>query len=132
VATATEVLDIEVKISDPDTVFIPKLGATKLDLVRYYLAVMPGELSGSGRRPTTIYRWPSGVDHPPARFAPRGDLWAPGNDSVGSGESPLDLADREGSEGFDDAPWPPNLPKAEVEPPRVQPSRRRADRSERP
>jgi hypothetical protein len=33
---------------------------------------------------------------------------------------------RDETEGLGDAPWPPNLPKAKGEPPRVRPSRRRA------
>ena len=37
----------------------------------------------------------------------------------------LDLADRDEAGGLGDAPWPPHFPKAEREPPRVQPSRRR-------
>ncbi|MGH2673622.1 MAG: DNA primase, partial [Actinomycetota bacterium] len=37
----------------------------------------------------------------------------------------LELADRDEKEGIGDAPWPPHFPKAEGEPPRVQPSKRR-------
>ena len=44
-----EVLEVagrEVAISHPDKVLFPKAGHTKLDLVRYYLAVAEGALRG--------------------------------------------------------------------------------------
>lgn len=69
--TQYEVLDVagtDVRVSNPEKVFFPKLGLTKLDLVRYYLDVMPGVLSGSSARPTTMYRWPNGVDAPEDAF----------------------------------------------------------------
>ncbi|MGH2747516.1 MAG: DNA polymerase domain-containing protein [Actinomycetota bacterium] len=68
---APETLDLdgrEVRVSNPDKVFFPALGATKLDLVRYYLAVIEGVLRGSRDRPTTLYRWPNGVDAPDDAF----------------------------------------------------------------
>jgi len=37
---------IEVKVSNPDKIFFPRLGKTKLDVVNYYLAVAPGALLG--------------------------------------------------------------------------------------
>ena len=49
-ATPKEILEIggrEVSISQPDKVYFPKTGYTKLDLVRYYLAVADGALTGS-------------------------------------------------------------------------------------
>ena len=36
----------EVAVSNPSKVFFPKAGVTKLDMVRYYLAVAPGALAG--------------------------------------------------------------------------------------
>ena len=36
----------EVTISNPDKVFFPETGHTKLDLVRYYLAVAEGAVRG--------------------------------------------------------------------------------------
>ncbi|MBA3431690.1 MAG: DNA polymerase domain-containing protein [Actinobacteria bacterium] len=59
---------IEVKISNPGKMFFPKLEATKLDLVRYYLAVMPGVMAGARERPSSLYRWPNGVDAPDDAF----------------------------------------------------------------
>jgi bifunctional non-homologous end joining protein LigD len=65
VAPTPEILNIqdrEVVITNPSKVFFPRLGVTKLDLVRYYLAVAPGALVGCRDRPTTLKRYPNGVD----------------------------------------------------------------------
>ncbi|MEP7021278.1 MAG: non-homologous end-joining DNA ligase [Pseudonocardiales bacterium] len=60
----------------------------------------------------------------PARFADRGDVHAGIDDAVWSIEPLLEWADRdERDHGLGDAPYPPNFPKQEGEPPRVQPSR---------
>lgn len=61
------------------------------------------------------------MDTVPQRFAALGDPHAPIDETVGSLERLLDLA-----EGQQDAPWPPHFPKQKGEGPRVQPSRRRA------
>jgi DNA primase len=61
----------------------------------------------------------------PARFAERGDVGAGIDDAVGSLDELLALAERDEAEGLGDAPWPPNFPKQEGEPRRVQPSRAR-------
>ncbi len=42
--TALEVAGREVVITNPDKVFFPKVGHTKLDLARYYVAVAEGAL----------------------------------------------------------------------------------------
>jgi bifunctional non-homologous end joining protein LigD len=54
----------EVRVSNPDKVFFPELGLTKMDLVAYYLAVADDALVGARERPTTLYRWPNGVAAP--------------------------------------------------------------------
>jgi bifunctional non-homologous end joining protein LigD len=41
-----EVAGREVAVSNPDKIFFPELGLTKIDLVRYYLAVADGALRG--------------------------------------------------------------------------------------
>jgi len=67
-ATKRELLTIgghEVAISNPDKVFFPALGVTKLDLVRYYLAVADGALRGVARRPLILKRYPDGVEAEP-------------------------------------------------------------------
>jgi DNA ligase D-like protein (predicted polymerase) len=51
----------EVSVSNPRKVLFPQAGYTKLDLVRYYLAVAPGALNGAGGRPNVLVRYPNGV-----------------------------------------------------------------------
>ena len=51
----------EVAISNPRKVLIPEAGYTKLDLVRYYLAVADGALRGAGGRPNVLVRYPNGI-----------------------------------------------------------------------
>ncbi len=66
--TPAEILDIEgveVRISSPDKVVFPEPGLTKLDLVRYYLAVAEGALRGAGGRPMVLKRFPKGIDAEP-------------------------------------------------------------------
>jgi bifunctional non-homologous end joining protein LigD len=66
--TPAEILDIagtEVRISSPDKVVFPEPGLTKLDLVRYYLAVADGALRGAGGRPMVLKRFPKGIDGEP-------------------------------------------------------------------
>ncbi|HEX3264028.1 MAG TPA: DNA polymerase domain-containing protein [Candidatus Limnocylindrales bacterium] len=60
----SEVLEIggrEVTITNPDKVFFPAIGATKLDLVSYYLSVAPGALAGAGGRPMALKRFVNGA-----------------------------------------------------------------------
>jgi DNA ligase D len=60
----------------------------------------------------------------PARFAELGDVHAGIDDAVWDIEPLLEWADRDEREhGLGDMPYPPNYPKQEGEPPRVQPSR---------
>jgi bifunctional non-homologous end joining protein LigD len=56
------VADREVTISNPDKVFFPRTGHTKLDLVRYYLAVADGALGGVGGRPMALKRYVNGAE----------------------------------------------------------------------
>src|SRR5690242_20514617 len=51
----------EISISNPTKVLFPKPKYTKLDLVRYYLAVAEGALRGAGGRPNMLVRYPNGV-----------------------------------------------------------------------
>lgn len=50
-----------VRVSNPDKVYFPRRGFTKLDVVRYYLAVGDGVLRALRDRPTTLQRHPDGV-----------------------------------------------------------------------
>ncbi len=59
----------------------------------------------------------------PAIFKSRGDAHAAIDDSPGSLDKLLELADRQEAEGAADAPWPPHFAKGEGEAPRVAPSR---------
>ena len=52
----------QVSISNPGKILFPKAGHSKLDLVRYYLAVAEGALRGSGGRPNMLVRYPDGVE----------------------------------------------------------------------
>jgi bifunctional non-homologous end joining protein LigD len=61
----------------------------------------------------------------PDRLRTLGDHGAEIDEHVGSLDGLLDLAARDERGGLGDAPWPPHFPKAEAEPPRVAPSRRR-------
>lgn len=51
-----------VRITNPGKIFFPALGLTKLDLVRYWLAVADGALRSVKDRPTLLKRYPNGVD----------------------------------------------------------------------
>ncbi|EGG47564.1 non-homologous end-joining DNA ligase [Streptomyces griseoaurantiacus] len=51
-----------VRLSSPDKVFFPERGFTKLDVARYYQAVAPGILRALRDRPTTLQRYPDGVE----------------------------------------------------------------------
>jgi bifunctional non-homologous end joining protein LigD len=62
----------------------------------------------------------------PARFARLGDLHRDIDREPGSLAALLELSARHEREGLGDAPWPPQYKKRAGEPPRVQPSRRRA------
>jgi bifunctional non-homologous end joining protein LigD len=61
-AETIEVAGRDVRITNPDKMFFPALGVTKLGLVRYWLDVAPGALSGCRDRPTLLKRHPDGVD----------------------------------------------------------------------
>jgi len=52
----------EVAISNPQKVLFPQPGYTKLDLVRYYLAVSDGALRAAGGRPNMLVRYPNGIE----------------------------------------------------------------------
>ena len=62
----------------------------------------------------------------PERYARLGDVGSGIDDEAFSLEPLLELVARHEAEGEGDAPWPPNYAKQPGEPPRVQPSKRRA------
>jgi bifunctional non-homologous end joining protein LigD len=53
--------DREVVVTNPSKIFFEATGTTKLDLVRYYLAVAPGALTGAGGRPMALKRFVNGA-----------------------------------------------------------------------
>ncbi len=60
----SEVLNVagrEVTVSNPKKVLFPDAGYTKLDLVRYYLAVADGAIRAAGNRPNVLVRYPNGI-----------------------------------------------------------------------
>src|SRR5580765_3251826 len=54
-----------VRITNPDKIFFPARGETKLDLAHYYLAVGDGALLGVRERPTVLKRFPDGATGEP-------------------------------------------------------------------
>jgi DNA ligase D len=56
-----EVAGRQVGISNPDKMYFPDLGATKGDLVDYYLAVGDAILATAGGRPALLQRFPDGA-----------------------------------------------------------------------
>src|SRR6187399_1320876 len=51
----------EVTVTNPAKVLFPDAGYTKLDLVRYYVAVADGALRAAGGRPNVLVRYPNGI-----------------------------------------------------------------------
>ncbi len=51
-----------VTVSNPDKVYFPRTGHTKLDLVRYYLSVADGALLGVADRPMVLKRFVHGAE----------------------------------------------------------------------
>ena len=60
-AVEIEVDDKVVRVSNPDRVYFPARGETKLDLVEYYLAVGEGIVRALLERPCMMHRFPEGV-----------------------------------------------------------------------
>ena len=63
-ATKFELLEVsgrEVKVTNPDKVYWEGPGYTKIELVRYYLAVADGALRGAGDRPMALKRFVNGA-----------------------------------------------------------------------
>jgi bifunctional non-homologous end joining protein LigD len=57
-----EISGREVIVSNPDKMFFPRTGHTKLDLVRYYLSVAEGALRGVAGRPMALKRYVNGAE----------------------------------------------------------------------
>src|SRR2546423_5678698 len=63
--TTIAVAGRDVVITNPDKVFFPRAGYTKLDLANYYLAVADGALRGIAGRPIVLKRYVNGADQEP-------------------------------------------------------------------
>jgi DNA ligase D-like protein (predicted polymerase) len=63
--TVLEIAGREVVVTNPDKVYFPKAGYTKLDLVRYYAAVADGALRGIANRPIVLKRYVNGAESEP-------------------------------------------------------------------
>jgi DNA ligase D len=50
-----------VRVSNPDRVYFPAIGATKLDLAKYYLSVGDGIVNALRDRPCMLHRFPTGI-----------------------------------------------------------------------
>jgi DNA ligase D-like protein (predicted polymerase) len=60
-----EILNVagrDMQVSNPRKVLFPQAGHTKLDVVRYYIAVADGALRAAGGRPNMLLRFPNGID----------------------------------------------------------------------
>src|SRR5258706_10006742 len=51
----------DVTVTSPQKILFPEPGYTKLDLVRYYIAVADGALRGAGGRPNVLARFVDGI-----------------------------------------------------------------------
>jgi DNA ligase D len=60
-AVEVEAGDRDIRITNPDRVYFPATGATKLDLVNYYLSVGDGIVNALRERPCMLHRFPKGV-----------------------------------------------------------------------
>ena len=63
--TVVEVAGRSVPVSNPGKVYFPRTGHTKLDIVRYYLAVADGALGGVRGRPMALKRFVNGAEGEP-------------------------------------------------------------------
>ncbi|HKF43775.1 MAG TPA: non-homologous end-joining DNA ligase [Thermoanaerobaculia bacterium] len=64
-STVVEAAGREVVVTNPDKVFFPEAGYTKLDLVNYYAAVAEGALRGIAGRPIVLKRYVNGAGEEP-------------------------------------------------------------------
>ncbi|HEY2798708.1 MAG TPA: non-homologous end-joining DNA ligase [Thermoanaerobaculia bacterium] len=64
-STVLEAAGREVVITNPDKVYFPKAGYTKLDLAKYYAAVAEAALRGIAARPIVLKRYVDGAEGEP-------------------------------------------------------------------
>jgi DNA ligase D len=61
-AEEVEVAGRTVRLTSADKVYFPERGFTKGDVFRYYVSVGEGIMRALGNRPTTLQRFPDGID----------------------------------------------------------------------
>jgi DNA ligase D len=61
-AVELEVSGRTVRVTNPDRVYFPARGETKLDLAKYYISVGDGIVRALRERPCMLHRFPSGVE----------------------------------------------------------------------
>ena len=64
-AITIEIGGRSVRVSNPDKLYFPEAGYTKLDLAQYYLAVGEAALRGVHHRPVILKRFVDGIDAEP-------------------------------------------------------------------
>ena len=116
-----EIAGRRITVTSPDKVFFPERGETKLDLVRYYLAVGEPLLRAAGGRPTLMQRFPRGargqIVLPEAR--PQGRARVAADDDRHHAERddlPRARACRHGARGLGGQPGLPRLPRVALSP----------------
>ena len=109
-AVVVEAAGREVTVTNPDKVYFPETGHTKLDLVRYYLSVADGALRGVAGRPMALKRFVNGAAGE-AFFQKRAPDKRPGVDPDGRAELPVRAQRRARSWSSDAAAlaWVANL-----------------------
>jgi DNA ligase D-like protein (predicted polymerase) len=63
--TIIEIAGREVVITNPDKLYFPQAGHTKLDLAKYYAAIAEGALRGIASRPIVLKRYVNGAEAEP-------------------------------------------------------------------
>jgi DNA ligase D-like protein (predicted polymerase) len=60
-STVLHVAGHDVTVTNPDKVYFPEAGVTKLEVVQYYLSVADGALKHAGGRPNVLVRYANGI-----------------------------------------------------------------------
>src|SRR3954447_22689048 len=73
-AVEVEVGERDVRVSNPERIYFPSTGATKLDVVQYYLSVGDGIVNALRDRPCMLHRFHTGgsADKVPKKSPPAG------------------------------------------------------------
>ena len=111
----------QMTVTNPDKVFFPERGETKLDVIRYYLAVSEPFLHAADGRPTLMQRFRTGRT---GALSSRSAFPTTGRSGCTRGSRSTSAT---GPRVSRNAPWPPVYPKQPDEPLRVAPSRARRE-----